>query len=429
MIKRLLVVILVLTSVTISAQRNNSSPYSFFGIGEDFKPKTVEQASMGGIGVAMPDYNHLNFVNPAAVADLRYATYGLGGMASFLTLKEADASQSGNSTSLRYIALGFPIGKKAGFSAGLQPLSSVGYSLINEIVDTDDTVLELTRNSGTGGTNRLYANYGMYVFDGLSLGLEAAFIFGNIDKSVLNQRVGVATITKYQEETTVRSNEFKLGVQYKTKLNNDLQLSSGIAMKLANDLTQRGSQRLYNLSFSSSGAEIPRDTLYNRPFSTDLNSPLQTTVGFGVGKENKWYVGINSEFQNAFELNETVAQNNYAYENATRTSIGGYYIPKINSISSYWNRITYRAGLRFERTGLLVNTGGASGDNFTSIKDFGINVGLGLPLPRQLSSLNVGLEYGQKGTTNNNLIKENYFNVRLSLSLNSLNWFQKREID
>ena len=53
MINRLLVAFLVLTTVSLSAQRNNSSPYSFFGIGENFKPKTVEQASMGGIGVAM----------------------------------------------------------------------------------------------------------------------------------------------------------------------------------------------------------------------------------------------------------------------------------------------------------------------------------------------------------------------------------------
>ncbi|WCC44500.1 hypothetical protein PJW08_12565 [Tenacibaculum finnmarkense] len=81
--------------------------------------------------------------------------------------------------------------------------------------------------------------------------------------------------------------------------------------------------------------------------------------------------------------------------------------------------------MRFEDTGLLIQTG----TDFTEIKDFGINVGLGLPLPRQLSNVNIGLEYGQKGTVSNNLIKEKYFNVRLSLSLNSTKWFHKRKID
>ena len=102
-------------------------------------------------------------------------------------------------------------------------------------------------------------------------------------------------------------------------------------------------------------------------------------------------------------------------------------IPKINSISSYWSRVTYRGGLRFEDTGLLVD-GSGIGNNFTPIKDFGINVGLGLPFGNRASNINIGLEYGQRGTTDNKLIQENYFNFRLSLSLNDI-WFKKRQID
>ena len=58
-----------------------------------------------------------------------------------------------------------------------------------------------------------------------------------------------------------------------------------------------------------------------------------------------------------------------------------------------------------------------------------MSFGLGLPLGRKLSSLNLGSEFGKKGTTDNNLIQENYFNFRLSLSLTDTNWFQKRKID
>jgi hypothetical protein len=78
--------------------------------------------------------------------------------------------------------------------------------------------------------------------------------------------------------------------------------------------------------------------------------------------------------------------------------------------------------------GILAD-GTGTGNNLTSINDFGINIGFGLPLPKQLSSINIGFEYGQRGTIINNLIKENYFNVKLSLSLNSINWFKTRKID
>lgn len=426
MIKRFITIIIVFTASTIVAQKNNSSPYSYFGIGDDKTPKTVEHASMGGIGVAMKNLNYLNFVNPAGYADLRYATYGVGGKTTFLTLSDNKSSQSGNFTGLRYIALAFPIGEKAGFSAGLQPLSSVGYSLLNEKKENNE-VLQVTKHTGKGGSNKLYASFGTYLFKGFSVGVEGAFIFGNIEKSILEQKKGVVLGTKYNDKSNIRGGEFKIGMQYKTNLINKLQLSTGMAIRLSTDLTKRGTETLRSVTFNKSGIAVPVNELYSKSLNTPINLPLKATIGAGLGKENKWYFGVNTEFKKS--STNKIQLSGYKYQSAFKTSLGGYYIPKINSISSYWNRVTYRAGIRYEDTGLLVNVNSEINNNFTPVKDFGINIGLGLPLPRQLSNLNIGLEYGQKGTTNNNLIKENYYNIRLSLSLNSLNWFKKREID
>ena len=80
---------------------------------------------------------------------------------------------------------------------------------------------------------------------------------------------------------------------------------------------------------------------------------------------------------------------------------------------------------------MLIDSSG-TGSNFSKVDDFGISFGLGLPLGRKLSNLNLGFEFGKKGTTSNNLIQENYFNVRLGLSLIAAGrqaWFQKRRID
>jgi hypothetical protein len=51
-----------------------------------------------------------------------------------------------------------------------------------------------------------------------------------------------------------------------------------------------------------------------------------------------------------------------------------------------------------------------------------------LPLGGTFSNLNIGVEYGQKGTTKANLVRENYTNVVMSLSLND-KWFVKRKYD
>lgn len=422
MIKRFLLGVLVFSTITIVAQRNSASPYSYFGIGETFEAITVEQASMGGIGVALKDTHRLNFTNPASNADLRAATYAIGGSLSFLTIKEGTQSQTGNSTNLRYISLGFPIGKKAGLSVGLQPFSSVGYSLLDN-QNTDN----ITLFKGEGGANKIYASFGIYPFKDFSIGVEAGFIFGNLTNSVLNQRSSVAFATKQEETINIRGGQFKLGAQYKRELKNKLKLYSGASITIDSDLSAKGNEKMYSLTFSGTGQEIPRDELFNRSVDGDVSIPVKSVFGFGLGKENKWYVGINQQFQSALSSSSSLIANGgaYKYDKSSKFSLGGYYIPKINSISSYWDRVVYRAGLRIEDTGLQVKTN----NDFTSIKDFGINVGLGLPLPRQLSNLNIGFEYGQKGTTNNSLIKENYFNIRLSLSLNDINWFQKRQID
>ena len=58
-----------------------------------------------------------------------------------------------------------------------------------------------------------------------------------------------------------------------------------------------------------------------------------------------------------------------------------------------------------------------------------MSFGVGLPVgtPRTpFSNANIGVEFGKRGTTDANLVKENFVNVNISLSLNDW-WFQKRK--
>jgi hypothetical protein len=52
-------------------------------------------------------------------------------------------------------------------------------------------------------------------------------------------------------------------------------------------------------------------------------------------------------------------------------------------------------------------------------------LGVGLPLSG-LSKANLGLEFGQIGEENNLIVKENYWSIRLGLSLNDI-WFIRRK--
>ena len=424
MLKRIFYIFLVFISIKAVGQRTNSSPYSFFGIGQQFASQTVEEASMGGVGISYSDFYHLNFMNPAGLANLRFSTFSIGATANKLSIKDVSGSQSSTSTNLSYVSLGFPIGDNSGMSVGLQPNSSVGYSLLSTVNDANGEIMEGTRFFGTGGTNRVFANYGRFLTKNLSLGVEIEYIFGNVENNILNQRANVQLATKNEEETSLRGGGIKFGLQYKKLLASKLNIYAGAVVKLENSLSTSGTEHLFSLTIENS--EISRDTLYSGSVDGKVTRPLRTGVGFGIGKTGKWYTGIEYEFQSAMKINGSLLSQNagYAFGDSNKFSVGGFYLPKANSITSYWDRVIYRAGVRFEKTGLLVKN---TSNGFTEINDFGISFGLGLPL-RDLSNVNLGIEYGKKGSTQNNLIQENYFNFRLSLSLTD-KWFQKRKID
>jgi hypothetical protein len=428
MIKKIIAVVLLFTSVSLLAQRASSSPYSYFGIGDEFSNLTVEQSSMGGIGVAFSHYKYLNFTNPAAYSKLRYTTYAFGALNNDLTIKSGSTEQSSTSTSLSYVSLAFPIGTKAGFALGLQPVSAVGYSLSSSLFDNVGDIIpsDFTSYTGNGGVSRIYGSFGIQVYNGLSLGIEGDYSFGNVDNSIINKITEADLGTRYDEKTQIRGGSIKIGAQYEKELDNKLIVNAGATVKLENGLRVIGSDYLFSLDFISGAS---RDTLSTSRIDGKFNLPLKSTLGFGVGKFDKWYAGIEYENQDAFSTSGLLANINgaYRYGGSSRVSLGGFYLPKINSISSYWERVTYRAGFRYENTGLLVD-GSGNNTNFTEINDFGISFGLGLPLKR-LSSVNMGFEFGKRGTIENNLIEENYFNFRLSLSLTDTNWFIKRKID
>jgi hypothetical protein len=105
---------------------------------------------------------------------------------------------------------------------------------------------------------------------------------------------------------------------------------------------------------------------------------------------------------------------------ASKIKLGGFFIPNYNAIGSYWKRISFRAGVRYENTGLNLEG--------QDINEFGISFGVGLPSGKLFSNVNIGFEAGRRGTTDFGLIQENFFNTFLSLSLND-KWFEKRYYD
>lgn len=402
------------------AQKTSSSPYSFFGIGDPAQIKSVEEIGMGLMGGTLNSEYQLSFTNPASYASLKWTTYVFSGGNKVTTIDDNLNKQTSSAASLTYLALGIPIKSNQGIAFGLQLNTAVGYSLLDQKFE-DDILVEDNLLTGSGGTNRVFFGYGYRFPFNLNIGVETAYVFGGIENSILNRRLNVLLATKHKTESYVKGFSYKLGAQYSKEITNSLKLKLGVSAEMGNELTERGTEQLISLVNIGDSRELPVDTLSSIDYTAKIKSPIKTTLSAGIGRDNKWFVGADYTFKDAVEFTGGIYDDitAYRYEKSSLVSFGGYYIPKFNSISSYWNRVTYRAGVNYKKLGLVIND--------TPIEEYGMSFGVSLPMGLKISNINVGFELGQRGTTDNNLIKENFYTFRLSLSLND-RWFRKSKI-
>lgn len=429
MIKKISFLILVSFGIISYSQVSSRSPYSFFGIGDQSQQITTATAGMGGISVAANQMYELNFSNPALLSEVSFTLFDLGANTQFIKLDDGTDSQSTSNSTLSYLSMGFPITKKMGFMFGLQPNTNVGYNVVQEIFNSDDEVIEANVFRGNGGSNRVFMGTGYKIYKDLSVGVEGELLFGKIENSVINQRDETQLYTKYSSQANISGTALKLGVSYKKDLKKGLQLRLESSAKLQNSINSKGDDYLYTFYYSSSGAEVPQDTMYaNKNIEGKITRPLLFHSGIGFGKPEKWFAGLEYNFQNAWNSDSPLMDNSkFAYSNYSSFRLGGYYLPKKNSITSYWDRVIYRIGLKYETPGMSLKNDSSS-NSYTDLKDFGISFGLGLPMGNQLTRLNMSVEYGKRGETNNGLIQENYVNLRFGLNL-AEKWFQKNKIN
>jgi hypothetical protein len=416
MIKKIIISFCLLFSLVSFAQEGTSSPYSFYGIGDVKFKGTVESRSMGGISV-FPDSIHINLQNPAHLASLKLTTLSAGATYSNTNFKTETQEGKARRSTLDYLAVGLPTGKW-GIGFGLIPYSSVGYK-IQKIADENSPITR--RYNGIGGINKLFFGLGYKLTKNFNIGADIQYNFGTIETKSLRFVDDVQFGTREKNLSDIQGVSFTTGLTYQTKITSKLSYFGSASYSPESNLKLENSRKIATVQFFSQGGEFVVDEEDIDVANTTLKLPSKVTFGSGFGEVKKWLIGAEVSFQSTSNLGNRFNDiDNVKFENATRYSLGGYFIPNYNSYSSYFKKVTYRGGLRYENTGLIIEN--------KSIEDFAVNLGLGLPLGGTFSKVNVGLEIGKRGTKYANLVEENYVNLSIGLSLND-RWFVKRKYD
>jgi len=414
-----LLLMLFVSDMTMG-QARISSPYSRYGVGELWHNHySVTLAGMGNIGIAIQSNNYMNIKNPASYTgfDSTSFLFNVSALGMYNTLKTTDISQSADYASFGYILFGTPVTKWWKASFGLIPFSNVGYTVYDE-KDIDDIGMTRFIYEGDGGLNQFHLGNGFKITKNLSVGINASYVWGVIDR---RRRVTFPDSlsmlsTRIDNFDHISDIMFDLGVQYFIPLKNDMVIGTGLVVKPGTQLSTTRKYIAQNYFANTEGTiELPRDTVaYNPSSKGTLEFPLGIGAGISFSKANQFTVGMDVNWRNWKEYKSYGRSD--SLQNSFSFHLGGEYTPKHNSISSYWHRVKYRLGFRYENTYLEIND--------TPIKEFGISFGLGLPFKRSKSMLNFAFEFGNKGTVKNNLVQENFFKFTFGLSIYE-KWFVK----
>lgn len=419
-----LLVVFIAVPALISAQfnHNTTSPYSRYGLG-DMQPGTFgRSAAMGGAKIGSRNSYYINLSNPASYssADTLSFLFEFGFKSKFSSFKSDISKMTTNDINFDYLAFSFPISKRIGASFGLVPFSDSGYDI--QLTENEENFGKVWhRYNGDGSLSKAYAGVGIRPFKFLSVGADVYYLFGNLTRNanVIFLEGDDFYTNQMYEQIRLRDFGVKFGVQTIIPLNEKKSISIGATFENKPQVTAFHSLLAQKyLSYGTSTSDI--DTIKNIKELKDYIT-MPSSFGIGISYRNIDKLEINADYSHeAWSQALFFGASNPFVTDANKYSVGAEYIPEKYSIRNYVDRMAFRAGFRYEESYLQING--------HQLNDIGISFGIGLPVFRSYSMVNVSAEIGKFGTKADNLVKENYLKMTLSVNLYD-QWFIKRKFD
>ena len=376
---------------------------------------------MGGASLGSRHQIQINSSNPAsysAIDSLSFIfEFGADGRVS--EYKSASSKYTTNDVNFRYFSFSFPVTRWAAGAMGIQPYADKGYEIY---VEEDISGIGRTGYSyfGTGTISKAFIGGGFDLTKSLSVGANVYYLFGSQNQN--NSIFFLDDPEQYSfneiEQTRLRDFGYMLGLQYDIKLKDDDFLTIGGTFEKKSEFTVfhfLNQEKI--LQFGTTTLSDSILTIQDEPDKIQL--PSSFGLGVSYTKINKLEINADyymSKWSEARFFGNSIAE----FTDQTRISAGVEYVPEEASIRSYLSRIRYRAGFHLDKSYLKINN--------QQVNESGISFGVGLPVGRSRSTINIAAEIGRRGSVSKNLIRENYTKISLYLNLFD-RWFVQRKFD
>jgi hypothetical protein len=380
---------------------------------------------MGGTGTALRDNFSIYFTNPASYnsLDTNSFVFDFGIDYGIDLLSDGTNKHTSKDLNFSHLMLGFPIAKGFGVAAGIVTFSNGYYKISDEVLEGDPDYDPVTGeyssyHAGEGGFTNFFIGSGINITKNISAGINMTFLFGSVKRSnefIFSDYSSVFHDTK-SESLRLAGMNLDYGIQYNATIFKDYFLTAGASLNTGKHY--KSTWESLSVRFNAYSTTDTLDYIVDN--STKAYLPGTMRLGLSFGKKNKFVAGLDYA---STKWSESVIHGADGYLADTRSILfGAEYIPDKFSNYSFLKRVEYRIGGHVEDNYLILNG--------EQVKEFGVSLGLGIPMPRlsrSLSKTNFYIDYTRKTGPSGSLIhKENYITMGVSLNFYDF-WFIKRK--
>lgn len=415
----LLTTALALMTLTITAQ-DFTAPYSIYGVGDLDRGYYDRSAGMAGTSMALktaPFY--MMNKNPASLAGLERSWLQVNGsfVGKTVTYKGTPINTDNANTrdfSVKNFSVGIKLNNFWASGLTIQPFSYVNYyynskKAIGSSTESYDVIYE-----GDGGLYNVSWNNAFSLGKHFSFGVRTSVIFGSINKSeILQSEIAQPVTTK---TTDWYSNfRFEYGGIYSAKMSKNWKFSIGgkFSAKTKLDATQ-------SLLITQPDASGNIITLKEDEYVKEEKFHLPVTYDVGIALVNRDRLTFAVDYKYEDWASLEMKGTGWSLINSHRLSAGFQLSNQLERWGLRMEKSYFQAGLFTGRSYLRVKN--------TPLDEFGGTMGFGSYLSGKLS-YGISLEAGRRGTMANNLIKENYVQLTLSLSFREFLFSKGRKYD
>jgi hypothetical protein len=411
-----LIVFLAVSSLKMMAQ-NNNVPYSQLGLGDLDDGYYNRTSGLANTGIAYRSNRFLINNNPASFSGLadQYFTMEIGLRGQYISYAGNQvnvASTESADLTFRKLILGIKLTKHWGSSIGILPYSTQNYEF-NAPYDISGTTIQIANHyfQGHGSVNRAYWANSYEFFHHLSIGIDASYIFGQLNQNdIIQSTVNGGTLVSTTNNTNLQNVYLTYGMQLYGRIGKTWNYAIGGTYSSKAALLASSTKLVLN------NDSVTLQNIQNQEGYMYL--PQAWGLGIALTAKQKYTFVADYRYQNwngVSSLNSYPGQG-YAIASAERGSVG-FEISKKKTFYNTRVELSYiQTGLYYENSYLQING--------QQIKDYGVTAGFGVNSLKSPMAYSIVFQYGVKGTTKNDLIRENYADVTFLLNFGQI-WYTK----